>query len=270
MTSQKGRRMRTSLQTLWFGSLVFTLVALPSSVAPAHAQSRAVAGRVSFLSGGAFRAEKEEGPYRRLTERAEVFEGDFLKTEVDSRIETRLLDESVIRVGPNSRLRVEQAKFKGSGKEQQKTFSARLIIGRAWAKVTKLFGNSTFDVQTPNAVAGVRGTAFGVDTAADKTTTVRVYSGKVLVSNKPVYMTEERKTPDPKTGKPSNDRKQVPGPQEVSKKQWEEAVAGALQQVRVGANGQLGQPEQFAAAEAEKDTWIAWNRERDALLGADE
>jgi len=222
---------------------------------------KAVAGKCSFVQGGVFRSDKEDGPFRRLNEENDIYEGDWLKTDRDARLEARLVDRSVLRLGPESRLRMEKAKF-SKGDEAPKSVSMKLFAGRMWAKVTKLFGDSSFDVTTPNAVAGVRGTAFGVDQGKDKSTTVRVYSGKVMVSNKPSYMTEGTKKFDgtQKLG----DRKQVEGPQEITKKQFEEAVAAALQQIRVAANGQLDQPSAIAENESQKDEWIAWNRGRDA------
>ncbi|MEZ4271329.1 MAG: FecR domain-containing protein [Myxococcota bacterium] len=44
---------------------------------------------------------------------------------------------------------------------KEKVVKARLFVGRLWAKVTSLFSSdSRFEIQTDNAVAGVRGTAF--------------------------------------------------------------------------------------------------------------
>ncbi len=221
---------------------------------PAFAEKK-LAGKVSFAQGAVFRAEKEEGPYRRVSEGSEVYEGDYLKTEADSRAEARLEDRSVIRVGSESRVKIEKAQF--NQKDQTKQVQVKLVIGRFWAKVTKLFGESKFDVESPNAVAGVRGTAFGVDQSADKQTTVRVFNGKVLVSNRPTYMTRDPKKPGDK-----KERKEVKGPGEIDKKQWEELITQALQAVRVASDGKMSQ-EQFAVEDAAKDEWVAWNRARD-------
>ena len=40
------------------------------------------------------------------------------------------------------------------------------IVGRTWNRVQKLVGASIYEVNTPTAVATVRGTAFGIDTNA--------------------------------------------------------------------------------------------------------
>jgi len=70
-----------------------------------------------------------------------------------------------LRLGPDSKLRLKEATLSPK-KKKVKKFSARLMVGRMWASVTKLFGKeSRFEVETPNAVAGVRGTVFAVDHA---------------------------------------------------------------------------------------------------------
>ena len=223
-------------------------------------EGRPVAGKVSYTDGDVFRAEKEEGPFRKLKMEADLFEGDFLKTDDGARLEARLADRSILRLAPGSRMQLKQAHF-SKGDEGEKKVTAQLLAGRLWAKVTSLFGNSEFQVATPNAVAGVRGTVFAVDRGADKSTTVRVFSGKVLVSNKPTFFQEGAKKFDG-TQKPG-ERKQVAGPQEVTKKQWEESIAGALQQIRVADGGALGSTTAIAQEDAAKDEWVAWNQQRD-------
>ncbi|MEZ4271328.1 MAG: hypothetical protein R3C68_07815 [Myxococcota bacterium] len=81
---------------------------------------------------------------------------------------------------------------------------------------------------------------------------MKVYEGKVLVSNRPAYAIE---------GATKATRKQVAGPTEISKKQWMEAVAGAMQLITVAANGEMSQPTGFELANVEaeggKDDWEA-------------
>lgn len=223
-------------------------------------EGRPVAGKVSYADGDVFRAEKEEGPFRKLKLDADLFEGDYLKTDEGARLEARLTDRSILRLAPGSRMQLKQAHFSHEENGEKKV-TAQLLVGRLWAKVTSLFGNSEFQVSTPNAVAGVRGTVFAVDRGADKSTTVKVFSGKVLVSNKPTFYQEGTKKFDG-SQKPG-ERKQVAGPQEVTKKQWEESMAGALQQIRVADGGAMGTTAPIAQEDSAKDEWIAWNQQRD-------
>ena len=107
-------------------------------------------------------------------------------------------------------------------------------------------------METENAVAGVRGTTFRVDARTDKSVLVRVYAGAVAVAkNVPIYA----------TGK-NEPRREVPGPEEVSREQWEKLV-GKQMQIVIAADGTPGEPEQFAEDADKNDAWAKWNQERD-------
>jgi len=213
-------------------------------------------GSVTYVKGKAQRGTGKT--WKSVSKSSKIYKGDRLKTEKDSRLEATLNDGSVLRLGANSELSLEKA----SVKKKQKKVKARLWVGRVWASVTKLFGSdSEFEVTTSNAVAGVRGTRFSADQAADGTTTVKVYSGQVLISNKPIYAIK---------GHTKSKRVEVQGPVEISKKEWEEMVASAMQMVQVAASGEMTKPEAFAAATGGDDDWEAWNAERDKVAGIQE
>jgi hypothetical protein len=55
----------------------------------------------------------------------------------------------------------------------------------------------------------------------------------------------------------------VPGPEEVSREQWERIVT-SMMAVRVSRDGVATEPEAFALAGAGGDEWEEWNRGRDA------
>jgi hypothetical protein len=225
----------------------------------AHADATKL-GTITYIEGEALRA-KEGAGWTSLRERSRVFQGDRLKTKKDSRLEATLADGSKLRLGANSELNLAHLSV-GKKRKARKKVTAKLIIGRVWASVTSLFGSgSSFEVTTDNAVAGVRGTRFAAARSEDGTTTVKVYSGKVLVSNRPIYAVE---------GHTKGKRVEVPGPREVSKKQWEELVASAMQVVRVAADGEMTPPQSFEMASAGDDSWEAWNVERDKLAGLEE
>ena len=113
---------------------------------------------------------------------------------------------------------------------------------------------------TDHAVAGVRGTRFQT-TASQSGTSVKVYSGAVLVSNKPIYAVK---------GHTKEKRVQVAGPQLISKKKWKELITGAMQVVKVSSSGAMEPPTAFVMADASADDWESWNAERDAKAGIHE
>jgi hypothetical protein len=185
-----------------------------------------------------------------------VFQGDVIETASRTRLELKLLDASVLRLGPVSKVELDAAAF-GASPDDRKV-SAKLRVGNVWASVTKsVGGEARFEVKTENAVAGVRGTTFRVDAKSDKSVVVRVYEGAVAVAagNLP----RPAHGGDAAGGK--GERRQVAGPQEVTREQWERLVS-SMMMVRVAADGSPAEPEKFELAKA--DDWETWNRERDA------
>jgi hypothetical protein len=205
---------------------------------------------VTALEGKATRARQNAKPVP-LAVGAAVGQGDIIATADDARLELRFSDASILRVGPKARVQLTEAHF-GGGPAKRK-MSARLFFGNLWAKVTSAIqGDQKFQVETENAVAGVRGTTFRVDARTDKSVLVRVYAGAVAVTkNVPVYA----------TGK-NEPRREVPGPDEVSREQWEKIVGNQMQ-ILIAADGTPGEPEQIPEDAEKDDAWAKWNRARD-------
>jgi len=210
------------------------------------------AGSITFLDGDASRIAG--GKTVKLKAGAPIYQGDVVETARRTRIELTLVDQSVLRLGPLSKVELAAAAF-GKGPDDRKV-SAKLRVGNVWASVTKaLGGEARFEVKTENAVAGVRGTTFRVDASKDKSVVVKVYSGTVAVAAGPLPRPEHGAAPA------GGARQQVAGPKEVTREQWERIVT-SMMQVKVAADGSPAEPETFALAEA--DEWEKWNRERDA------
>ena len=228
----------------------FTAAALVAAGALAASEAPP-AGTITFLDGEATRAAG--GKSVKLAQGASIFQGDVIETARRTRVELTLVDQSVLRLGPRSRVELDAAAF-GKGADDRKV-SAKLRVGNVWASVTKsLGGEARFEVKTENAVAGVRGTTFRVDAAKDRSCVVKVYSGTVAVAAGPL--------PRPQHGKAEGGpRQQVAGPKEVTREQWERIVT-SMMQVKVAADGSPAEPEAFALAGG--DEWETWNRERDA------
>jgi ferric-dicitrate binding protein FerR (iron transport regulator) len=258
---------KPSLVFCYLAVICFSLGALTSY---STAQKTGHAGKVTYLKGKV--EAHRQGSWVKLKKDAKVYGGENIRTQKKSRVEIVLVDKSVIRLGSRSKVKINKAMFESDGKKQ---FSGKLLRGQAYAMVSKLTGgDSSFKIETSNAVAGVRGTAFRIDANKDRSTVVRVYTGAVAVSNAPIYA---------KPGKPSKSsgkfqmprqgvkpggpgRVEVAGPEEVTKKEWEEFVAKAMQEVRVAANGEISEPVAFDAEADAADEWVAWNKSRDKEL----
>lgn len=106
-----------------------------------------------------------------------VSEGNQIITGADGNVRLLLASSAVVDLSPNTSMVVTRAS------SSQKT-SIKLWSGRLWARVTKMFGTSEFEVEGPNAVAGVRGTEFVVEVAPDGSTDINVLDGSVAVQNR--------------------------------------------------------------------------------------
>ncbi|MCA1828398.1 MAG: FecR family protein [Myxococcales bacterium] len=116
-----------------------------------------------------------EGPVTpKLAQGAEVHAGDTIETGEGGRVEITMPGGTILRLGESSRITLHED-------VPQKAFSARLLLGNVWAKVHKLIAGETFQIETENAVAGVRGTEFRVEVAPQQEDLVRVYEGVVQV-----------------------------------------------------------------------------------------
>jgi len=93
-----------------------------------------------------------------------VTASDIVVTDAHSKIKLLLADDSVLTVGPNSQLRVDQVLMSGT------THIGRLGVLAGQFKLalaTFLGGAVDYEVRTPTAVAGVRGTVVWGDTVRD-------------------------------------------------------------------------------------------------------
>jgi len=230
-------------------------LALGLTLALSAPRVRAEAGdnaRVSFLDGKA--NATSSGKKAALQKGAVVRVGDVVETDPGAKLELEMTDGSVLRIGPASRLELKAAHFGAAG---EKTFSAKLLFGRVWSKVSGLVGReSKFEVETDNAVAGVRGTTFRIDARADKSLLVRVYAGSVAMAPGGVLALKK----GPEKGK----RVQVAGPSQVSLKEWEKIV-GKMMQLAINADGSPATAEAtpFTAEDDKGDEWAAWNQAMD-------
>jgi hypothetical protein len=232
------------------GSLVAAAL-LAAAAGPVPAAGPGPAGSVTFLAGEATRLAN--GKPEKLALGSLVYESDVVETRARTRLELTLQDQSLLRLGPQAKVRLATATF-GRSPEDRKV-SAELVVGDVWAKVTKAIGaGGRFEVQTENAVAGVRGTTFRVDARADRSCVVKVYGGAVAVAGGAV--------PRPAHQGGKKERKQVAGPREVTREQWERLV-GKMMQVAIAPDGTPGDPEAFALAAPGQDEWEEWNRARD-------
>lgn len=91
-----------------------------------------------------------------------IYENDMLETLADSRCRLRFLNEDVVTMAAGTRFGVDE--YRHDRKKGESTSLLSMIKGKAMFYAMRLFGvkKRRFTLKTPTAVAGVRGTKFGV------------------------------------------------------------------------------------------------------------
>jgi hypothetical protein len=119
------------------------------------------------ISGDVCRKRHRESIWVTANNRDILSPGDELKTGYNSKAKLRFSNGSIVEVGAETKVSIyENYLF--------------LAIGLIKSYITKFFPN--FEVRTPTAIAGVRGTEFTVEVLPDQTTIVSVYEGIVDVT----------------------------------------------------------------------------------------
>ncbi len=170
----------------------------------------AVEGKVeAVLNGTAREVEKGEA----------IYQGDWIETGKDGRARVELNDETELVVGPSSRVHVDEFVYDPGSDKGKVLFEVGVGIVRF---TTGVLESESYEVKTPVASIGVRGTIFDVIVAAiDFATTVIVYEGLVeLRSRIAALLVQSGKASDvPNAGAaPSEPRE----PTEAEKKQSED------------------------------------------------
>jgi hypothetical protein len=166
------------MKTLCFiavvGTLLWTTIMNPCCLAAQEALGAfsAVTGRIEIR-----RAQMKEWLPAQVD--MPVYFGDTVRSGSDGEGEIVLTDESLLKINPNTQLAVNTIIS-----PVEKKNSILLFFGRIWNKVSgKALKRKTFEVQTPTAVCGVRGTDFTTAAYEDGTMLVQVRSGQVHLDN---------------------------------------------------------------------------------------
>ena len=240
-------------------ALVLCMITLSLSPAVTAAESGSNEAVVTAIQGTARLYAKDSTAGRRLKKGDVLNRGNEVKVAEKSRIEIRFPDGTVMRLSEKSHLKMSELSF--NKQTDSKNVKVDLSLGKLWAKVKKLStSDSSVEVKTTNAVAGVRGTVYRVNVEEDQSALVKVYDGTVYVANPP----RDASKPVDKATAPH----EVSGPHavpppyhEVSMEEWT-AIVKAMQQITISPQGVPSKPEDFDP-KADSDDWVKWNQERD-------
>ncbi len=122
-----------------------------------------VAGTVVNLSGPLI-AKKADGAVKVLAVKSEVEQGDTLVSEKNTYAQIRFVDNSEITLKPNTTFKVEAFAYE-AGKPAGDSASFSLVKG-GLRSITGLLGKRNkekFQLKTPSATIGIRGTTFSAE-----------------------------------------------------------------------------------------------------------
>ncbi len=123
-------------------------------------------------SGGISYKATESDQYTQLTDdQVTIKNGSFIKTDADSYARVFLPDNSLVSIDESTEIQINY---------QDNNTDIQQLIGKTWNRVQTLSNGGEYKVETPNTVAAVRGTIFGVGVDDDNHS--RVFSIEHTVS----------------------------------------------------------------------------------------
>lgn len=150
---------------------------------------------IEIISGKVFEFDKNEKLIRELKTGDILEEERMVDTSTGALANIYFGDGSVLKIDSETRVELRSSQFeKTSGKLKVKIW---LTIGRIYSQIKSLATlDSEWQVETPNTIAAVRGTAFGVEFAKGKSTVVATENMVEVAAKDPAtnQIIEESKT----------------------------------------------------------------------------
>ena len=187
------------------------------SVAFANQAFANTAGRVQFVAGEAS-LRSTGGQERPLAQGVEVMNGDTLITR-NGRAQIRFTDGGFVSLQPNTEFGVREYRYDGKADGSERGFFA--LVRGAMRTVTGAIGRfnrNAYQVRTPTATVGIRGTGGLIEILPDLATLIRGSSGTWILTNPAGQIdvpagTAGMAPPDPKAPPtPTDQQPSVPPP----------------------------------------------------------
>jgi hypothetical protein len=169
--------MRLSHGFGWGPRLIWPLLILGTTLA--HAQPGEPIGRVAALQGRVVVWHEDSPEAERLQVQSPVYQEDLIQTRQDAKAKLILVDGTELTLGPDGALRLTAYVYTPQQERQQSVLQVFFGVFRIVAET--LLPRGTFEVQTGNAVAAIRGTDW-LARVEPNATAVVVLEGAVAVS----------------------------------------------------------------------------------------
>jgi hypothetical protein len=210
---------------------------------------------VVTLSNGGGEIRRARGGRERLAANRFLVTGDTVVTFRDGQAELIFDNQSVLRLGGGTEvvLSAIQEPRASDPADGRKLFTRiSLLRGKTWTHVQKWAGSIVaYQVQMPNAIAGVHGTVFENAIAPDSSSSVSVIQGEVAVQGVPARQAHGSLAP-----------KEIAGPREITLGQWIQILKDG-QRLDIEKSGQAGKPVDIQPQAIEN--WRKIDQARDSL-----
>jgi hypothetical protein len=193
-----------------------------------------IAAKITRIEGSADILKKGTDKARAAKVSMPLQIGDVIKSGAETLVEIAYKNGELVRMSENTSMTINES--------TSKTVKSEVLLGKVWVNMKKLSTpGREFEMSSPTATAAIRGTIFSMSSAADSTTAVDVYNGKVAVgpTGQLVNKLNQNKKEPIKLQEPTeiSGPSEVAGPYEVSLEQWQIIVAG--QRISVHADGKF-------------------------------
>lgn len=165
---------------LRLASLFLSSILIVSGVAAeeTHGILTVVKGDVNVISG-------KDNSTNKAKVGMKVYPKDTISAGVDSRAKVTMVDKNILNISPESKVVIESYEFKPE--QDKKKVILNVIYGKVRSSVSQKYDGekNTFQVKTPSAVAGVRGTDFMVQfNSVTNAAKIVTFTGQVEVGAK--------------------------------------------------------------------------------------
>ena len=216
--------------------------------------SLAWAAKVTYLKPPAQIKRQGAREWRPLKLEDAVQTGDRLRTGFGGRVEVTLGSKRVFRIGEATEIAMPELEDP-QGTRTRSRF--HLLLGRFWAGLIRPLArraNTTFQVSTPMATIGVKGTRFGMDHDRNRNTSrVLVLEGAVAV----VPPGGEKQLVE------VEGPREIAPPQEITEEEW--LLLVEREQKVIIRPGEVPRLEPITP-EDRADEWVRFNSQRDQAL----
>ncbi|MFH0924580.1 MAG: FecR family protein [bacterium] len=181
---------------------------------------------------------------------------DVIETKTGTKVKIRFEDSSILSLGENTKLEIKEQVYAEESKFRK--FIFKTIIGNVRSLVGKSASkDSTFEVETPTAVMGVRGTTFITKVISPKMTQIIVLEGEVFAKN--INISQEiTLTKNMSTHIEANQPPETPKiltPQQIQQIQIETELKSEIEQ-KEEVGKKIGQQKETGSKEAKDDSAI--------------